>query len=69
VLQAFAAIWFIAISANLTQQFLPGWQLGTLVYLGIWSVSVVFDAFYRAPKRQLKEAQQIQNLNAANPSS
>jgi hypothetical protein len=69
ILQAFAAIWFIAISANLSQQILPGWQLGTLVYLGIWAVSVVFDAYYRAPKRQLSEALQIRNLNAAKPTS
>jgi hypothetical protein len=51
VIQAFAAVWFIAISANLSQLFITGGQFGTLAYLGIFSISAVFDAKHRAPKR------------------
>lgn len=60
VIQAFAALCFIAISANLSQLIVPGWQLGTGVYLMIWLVSVLYDARYRAPKRQARESAQLQ---------
>lgn len=65
VIQAFAALCFIAISANLSQLIVPGWQLGTGVYFVIWLVSVVYDAGYRAPKRQVKEAALLQTLPSA----
>jgi len=62
VIQAFAAVWFIAISANLSQLVLPGWQLGTFAYFGVWLTSAIFDAFYRAPKRQLREMEHIRSF-------
>lgn len=40
VLQAFAALWFIPISASLSR---PGWILGTTAYGFIWVVSVLYD--------------------------
>jgi hypothetical protein len=63
VIQAFAAIWFIAISANLSQLFLPGWKLGTVIYFFIWGISAVFDAHYVAPKRQSREIDYIRSLS------
>lgn len=65
VIQAFAALCFIAISANLSQLIVPGWQLGTGVYFMIWLVSVLYDARYRAPKRQAKEAAQLQTMSSS----
>ncbi len=65
VVQAFAAVWFIAISANLSQLLIPGWQLGTMAYLGIFSISAVFDARHRAPKRQPRELPHIRLLTGA----
>ncbi len=62
VIQAFAAIWFIAISANLSQLFLPGWKLGTVIYFAIWGISAGFDAKHMAPKRQSRELAYIRNL-------
>ena len=56
VIQAFATIWFIAISANLSQLIVPGWQIATSTYLVIWLVSAIFDVYVRAEKRQAKEA-------------
>lgn len=55
VIQAFATIWFIAISANLSQFILLGWQLATLTYFMIWVVSAIFDVYLRAKGRQAKE--------------
>lgn len=55
VIQAFAAIWFIPISANLSPLIFPGWKFGTVAYFLIWLISAVFDAFHRAPKRQPRE--------------
>lgn len=65
VIQAFAALCFIAISANLSQLMVPGWQLGTGVYFMIWLVSVVYDARYRAPKRQVKESALLQTTQSS----
>ena len=62
VIQAFAGVCFVAISANLSQLIIPGWQIGTLVYLSILLVSVVFDARLAAPKRQPKELPYIRSF-------
>jgi hypothetical protein len=62
VIQAFAAIWFIAISANLSPLLLPGWKLGTVIYFFIWTISAVFDAQHMAPKRQSRELEYIRGL-------
>lgn len=55
VIQAFAAILFIAISAHLSQLLQPGWEVATEAYFGIWIVSAVFDVHIRASARQAKE--------------
>jgi hypothetical protein len=55
VIQAFATIWFIAISANLSQLIAPGWQIATGTYFAIWFVSAIFDVHIRAKGRQAKE--------------
>lgn len=55
VVQAFATIWFIAISANLSQFIVPGWLVATGVYFVIWFISAVFDVHIRAKGRQAKE--------------
>jgi hypothetical protein len=55
VIQAFATIWFIAISANLSQLIVPGWQIATGTYFVIWFVSAIFDVHIRAKGRQAKE--------------
>ena len=55
VVQAFATIWFIAISANLSQFIVPGWQVATSTYFVIWFISAVFDVHIRAENRQAKE--------------
>lgn len=62
VIQALAAVGFIAISANLPQLVVPGWKIATLVYFVIWIISVVFDALHRAPKRQAIEEESIRAL-------
>jgi hypothetical protein len=45
VLQAFAALWFIPISANLSQLVVsvPNWLLGMFAYAVIWAVSLWYD--------------------------
>lgn len=45
VLQALAALFFIPISANLSQltASLPNWLLGLLAYAAIWAVSLEYD--------------------------
>jgi hypothetical protein len=45
VLQAFAALWFIPISANLSQLVVsvPNWLLGMFAYAAIWAVSLWYD--------------------------
>ena len=55
VIQAFATILFIAISANLSQFIVPGWQIATFTYFMIWIVSAIFDVHIRAKNRQTKE--------------
>lgn len=55
VIQAFAIIGFIAISAHLSQLVQPGWQIATETYFGIWIISAVFDVHIRAPDRQARE--------------
>lgn len=59
VLQAFAALCFIPISANLSQlivlAILQNWKLGTLVYAGIWGVSLVYDIWLQEIKRHRQE--------------
>jgi hypothetical protein len=55
VIQAFAAIWFIAISVHLSQLLQPGWQVATETYFVIWIVSAVFDVHIRASDRQARE--------------
>ena len=55
VIQAFATIWFIAISAHLSQLFQPGWQVATEAYFAIWIVSALFDVHIRASDRQARE--------------
>jgi hypothetical protein len=59
VLQAFAALCFIPISANLSQLVVfptvQNWKLGTFVYAGIWGVSVVYDVWIQASKRRRQE--------------
>jgi hypothetical protein len=62
VIQALAAVGFIAISANLPQLVVPGWKIATLVYFVIWIISVVFDALHRGPKRQAIEEESIRAL-------
>ena len=49
VLQALAALWFIPISANLSQLTgsLPNWSLGTLAYAAIWAVSLGYDIHHQ----------------------
>lgn len=59
VIQALAAVGFIAISANLPQLFVPGWKIATLTYFGIWGISAGFDALYRAPQRQTRERESV----------
>lgn len=59
ILQAFAALGFIAISANLSQLFVPGWQIATITYGGIWGVSVIYDVLVRAKRRQAAEFRYI----------
>jgi hypothetical protein len=55
VIQAFAAIWFIAISVHLSQLLQPGWLVATETYFAIWIVSALFDVRIRAPDRQARE--------------
>jgi hypothetical protein len=62
VVQAFAGVCFVAISANLSQLVIPGWQIGTSVYLSILLVSAVFDARLQAPKRQARELPYIRSF-------
>jgi hypothetical protein len=49
VLQAFAALWFIPISANLSQPVagVPSWLLGTLAYAAIWVISIWYDVHHQ----------------------
>jgi len=65
VIQAFAAIWFIAISAQLYPLLQPGWAWATETYLGIWIVSALFDVHIRATDRQTKELQQLATTKAS----
>jgi hypothetical protein len=76
VVQAFAGVCFVAISANLgtvtfgstisaSQLIIPGWQVGTLVYLSILLVSAAFDARLQAPKRQAREMPYIRSFQNA----
>lgn len=65
VVQAFAGLCFIAISANLSQLIIPGWQIGASVYLGILLVSALFDARLTAPKRQPRELPYIRTYTGA----
>lgn len=65
VIQAFAAIWFIAISAHLSQLLQPGWQVATEGYLGIWIVSALFDVRIRASDRQARELKLLAIKKAA----
>lgn len=59
VLQAFAALWFIPISANLSQVIViavvQNWKLGTFIYAGIWGVSLLYDIMIQALKRRRQE--------------
>jgi hypothetical protein len=55
VIQAFAAIWFIAISAHLSRLLQPGWAWATEAYFAIWIVSALFDVHIRASDRQARE--------------
>ena len=59
VIQALAAVGFIAISANLPQLIVPGWKIATLTYFGIWGISAGFDALHRAPQRQARERESV----------
>jgi len=59
ILQAFAALCFIAISANLSQLFMLGWQVSTIAYGVIWGTSVLYDVLVRAKKRQAVELKYI----------
>ena len=47
VLQALAALWFIPISANLSQLVVPNWLLGMLAYAAIWAVSLGYDLHHQ----------------------
>jgi hypothetical protein len=49
VLQAFAALWFIPISASLSQltASVPNWLLGMLAYAAIWVVSLWYDVHHQ----------------------
>ena len=66
IIQAFATIWFIWISANLAPltisiwQF-PGWQVTTASYALIWVVSTLWDARH-APERQERERELIRAI-------
>lgn len=57
ILQAFAALLFIPISANLSQIVvlttvtLPNWSVGTIAYGVIWTMSAVWDLRHQVPKR------------------
>ena len=59
VLQAFAALLFIPISANLSQLVMviavPNWKVGTIAYGVIWVMSVLYDVLRQIPKRQARE--------------
>jgi hypothetical protein len=63
IIQAFATIWFIWISANLSPltisawQF-PGWLVATGSYGSIWVISTLWDARH-APERQERERELI----------
>jgi len=62
VIQALAAVGFVAISGNMPQLIVAGWKIATLVYFAIWIISFLFDAFYRAPKRRAIEEESIRAL-------
>jgi hypothetical protein len=57
LLQAFSAMLFIPVSANLSQVViretatLPNWAVGTIAYLVIWAMSAVWDLRHEVPKR------------------
>lgn len=58
IMQALAAVFYIAISANISQFVLPGWQVTTIAYFAVWSMSVVYDV-RRASERQSREREAI----------
>jgi len=66
IIQAFATIWFILISANLSPltiiryQF-PGWEVTAGSYGAIWVVSTLWDA-RKAPERQDRERELIRAI-------
>jgi hypothetical protein len=62
VTQALATVGFIAISGNLSQLVVPGWQVATLTYFVIWAISAGFDGLYRAAKRQPREREHIRSF-------
>jgi hypothetical protein len=51
ILQAFAALLFIPISANLSTLILPNWAVGTIAYCITWALSAVWDLRHQVPKR------------------
>jgi hypothetical protein len=66
VIQAFATIWFILISASLSPLTimiwrLPGWEVTAASYGSIWAISAFWDA-REAPKRQGRERRLIRAI-------
>jgi hypothetical protein len=57
---AFALL--IPISVKISQLLPPGLEITFVVVFMIWIVSAVFDAFFRAPARQLREHTQLEKL-------
>ena len=66
VIQAFATIWFIAISAHLSHLLEPGWLVTTGTYFAIWIVSAAFDVHIRASDRQARELRLLTIKKSAN---
>jgi len=64
IILALAFVFFIPISAKISQLFPLGWQVATIAGAVVWIVSAVFDAFYRAPRRQPRERLQLEKLKA-----
>jgi hypothetical protein len=61
VVQAFAALWFIAISAHLSQFVVSGWLFATACYAVIWGMSATFD-LHRAADRQARELRRVRPM-------
>jgi hypothetical protein len=66
IIQAFATIWFIWISANLSSLTIlawrfPGWVVAAGSYGSIWVVSTLWDA-HHAPERQERERELIRAI-------